>query len=362
MSSHERGEDPSAYREAGVDVVAGRDFVRRITRAVQSTHSAQVLPNFGSFAGLFDISFVREYRRPLLVSGTDGVGTKLHVASLLDRHEGVGIDLVAMCANDVLACGAKPLFFLDYIATGKLDPARMATVVESIAVGCRQAGASLIGGETAEHPGLMRPEDYDLAGFLVGVVEADEVITGRHIRPGDAVIALPSSGVHSNGMSLVRRLFLKDGLHLPDSAEDVRFLAEEILRPTIIYEPFVRPLLGPASPILGLAHITGGGFFENIPRVLPEGVAVELERAALPLPPLFERIQKRGALDAMEMYGIFNMGVGLVLVCRRESVDLVLEHLRMLEESPGLGVQGSVRVIGRVVPRTAAEPAVLFRG
>ena len=352
------GENPASYRAAGVDVLAGRDFVERIGAAVRSTHSPEVLPNFGSFAGLFDISFAKRYRRPLLVSGTDGVGTKLHLAVLLDRHEGVGIDLVAMCANDVLACGAKPLFFLDYIATGKLNPGRLAPVVESIAEGCRRAGASLIGGETAEHPGTMHPDDYDLAGFLVGVVEADELISGNSVQPGDALIALPSSGVHSNGMSLIRKLFLKDGLTLPDSADDVRFLSEEIMRPTIIYERILRPLLGTDSPLLGIAHITGGGFFENIPRILPKTTAAVLDHSALPVPPLFGRIQERGGLDVSEMFGVFNMGIGMVLAARAAVAATLTQQLGSLLDSAKEVALGRPRLIGRVVEHKPGTPRV----
>ena len=355
------GENPASYREAGVDVLAGRTFVERISTAVRSTHSRNVLPNFGSFAGLFDISFAKEYRRPLLVSGTDGVGTKLHLAVQLDQHEGVGIDLVAMCSNDVLACGAKPLFFLDYIATGRLRPERLAPVVESIAEGCRRAGASLIGGETAEHPGTMQPDDYDLAGFIVGVVEADRVISGKAIRPGDALIGLPSSGVHSNGMSLVRRLFLTQGLTLPDSPQDVRFLSEEIMRPTIIYEPVLRPLLGEDSSILGIAHITGGGFFENVPRMLPDTAAAVLDSDSLPVPELFARIQERGKLDVSEMYGVFNMGVGMVLACRAESAAPLVKQLDALLDLVPEPPLGRPRVIGTIAERSPGAPRVVFR-
>lgn len=351
---------PESYKAAGVDVVAGREFVERITSAVRSTHSPNVLPNFGSFAGMFDVSFLKDYRAPLLVSGTDGVGTKLHLASLLDQHEGVGIDLVAMCANDILACGARALFFLDYIACGKLDPIQMAAIVESIAEGCRQAGAALVGGETAEHPGTMRPDEYDLAGFVVGAVEKDQVISGQHVRPGDAIIGVPSTGIHSNGTSLIRKLFLKDGQTLPDNSDDIEFLRHEIMTPTAIYEPILRPLLGDQSPVLGMAHITGGGFYENIPRAFGKDLAAELDRGALQPAALFKRIQERGDLDLDEMYGVFNMGVGMALMVRSEDAPDVIAVLESQLAGAAFEVLGEARVIGRVVQRSADQASVRF--
>ncbi len=326
---------PTTYRDAGVDTHAGRDFVKRIAGAVKSTHGPEVLLDRAGFGGLFDASALKDYEQPVLVSSTDGVGTKLHLAKLYDRHETVGIDLTAMCVNDLLATGARPLFFMDYIACGKLDQARMAAIVEGIAAGCRAAGCALTGGETAEHPDTMAPDDYDLGGFTTGVVERARLLDPERVQAGDVLIGVPSSGVHSNGMSLVRRLFLKDGLHLPEAARDRDFLLHEILlRPTIIYERGIRDVLdafsGAAAEhgLRALAHVTGGGFFENLPRILPDGLLARIDRKAWTPPPVFATIQDRGKIDDREMFSVYNMGIGLVMAVAREQADAILAKVR----------------------------------
>ncbi len=342
------------YKQAGVDTEAGQEMVRRIAGAVKSTHDGRVLDLPGGFAGLFDVSFLKNFKQPVLVSSTDGVGTKLVLATLFDQHEGVGQDLVAMCANDLLVCGARPLFFLDYIACGRLDPEKMSRIVASIAGGCRLAGCALVGGETAEHPDTMSAGEYDLAGFIVGAVERERIVDGREIQPGDALIALPSSGIHSNGLSLVRRIFLKNGLELPDGENDRAFLRERILTPTIIYEPYLRPLFDSATfaPALrGLVHVTGGGFYENIPRVLPAGLGARIERGALPGHELFEHIRARGGVDEDEMFRVFNMGAGMIVVVAAAAVQAVLGELRrVFREVPARSAELSLpRPLGDVV-------------
>lgn len=315
------------YRTAGVDTHAGARFVDLIKPAVNSTRQPHVLSGLGGFAAMSDLSFLKSYKQPVLLTTTDGVGTKLHLATLFNRHETVGIDLVAMCVNDLLVTGAKPLVFLDYVACGKLDPEQMAVVVRGIAEGCRQASCALVGGETAEHPGLLGPEEYDLAGFCAGVGERDELIDGSSIQEGSVIFALPSSGIHSNGLSLVRKIFLKDGTELPESETDRAFLRDEILlKPTRIYEPCLRPALDAFAKegirgVQGMVHITGGGFYENIPRVLPKGLAARINVSAVPVPNVFRRIQERGGVAAREMYSVYNMGAGMIAVTAREHAD-----------------------------------------
>lgn len=328
-------EKPVTYRDAGVDTHAGRDFVKRIAGAVKSTHGPEVLLDRAGFGGLFNASALKQYDEPVLVSSTDGVGTKLHLAKLYDRHETVGIDLTAMCVNDLLATGARPLFFMDYIACGKLDQQRMATIVEGIAAGCRAAGCALTGGETAEHPDTMEPEEYDLGGFTTGVVERARLLDPERVRAGDVLIGVPSSGVHSNGMSLVRRLFLQDGLHLPGHTDDRDFLLEQILlRPTIIYERGLRAVLDAFSgasaehALRAVAHVTGGGFFENVPRILPDGLAARIDRAAWNVLPVFAQIQERGKIEVREMFSVYNMGIGLVLAVAQDRANAILAKVR----------------------------------
>ncbi len=306
-----------AYKTAGVDIEAGDEVVDRIKRHVRSTYRPGVVGDIGGFGGLF--SLMGRYRDPLLVSGTDGVGTKLLLAQRLQKHDTIGVDLVAMCVNDVVVCGAEPLFFLDYFATGKLRPAEAEQVVAGIADGCRQAGCALIGGETAEMPGMYAPGHYDLAGFCVGAVERDQMIDGTRINEGDALVGLPSSGVHSNGFSLVRHLL--DAL--PMDRDDWNLgapLGEVLLRPTAIY---VKQLLDLRTryDLLGMAHITGGGFTGNVPRVLPPGLGARIDKGSWPVLPIFELLRAQGNLSDAEMYRTFNNGIGMVVVVRPDVAD-----------------------------------------
>jgi len=314
---------PLTYRDAGVDIDAGEELVRRIGPAVAATRREGVVTGLGGFGGLFELP--EGYRKPVLVSGTDGVGTKLRLALELNRHDSVGIDLVAMCVNDIIVLGAEPLFFLDYYATGKLDVDVAESVVKGIAEGCRQAGASLIGGETAEMPGMYNDGDYDLAGFTVGIVEKDEIVDGSRIQDGDVVLGLASSGVHSNGYSLVRRILAQS--EDADSVEiDGRPLKDVLLAPTRIY---VRSLLDlfRNGRVHGAAHITGGGLTENIPRVLPQGLGVELDGAAWPLPPLFQWLQQAGDIETAEMRRTFNCGIGMVVIVPAAEVEAAEKRL-----------------------------------
>lgn len=315
------------YADAGVDINAGEEAVRLMRGAVRSTFRPEVLADIGSFGGLFALDTAK-YREPVLVSGTDGVGTKLRIAMLTDRHDTIGIDAVAMCVNDILTQGAEPLFFLDYLAVGRLLPEKVAEIVAGVAEGCRQAGCALIGGETAEMPGFYGPEEYDLAGFAVGVAERGKIIDGRAILPGDKLIGLPSSGLHSNGYSLARKVLLDAAGYGVDTRLDTlgRTVGEEMLEPTRIYVRAVLPLLERFS-IKGLAHITGGGLTENIPRILPAGTAVQIRAEAWPAPPVFELIEKAGRVDKAEMRRTFNMGVGMVLAVSGEDAGPVQEDL-----------------------------------
>ncbi|MFP4560133.1 MAG: phosphoribosylformylglycinamidine cyclo-ligase [Thiohalorhabdus sp.] len=320
---------PLTYKEAGVDVAAGDAFVDRIKPLVKRTSRPEVLGGLGGFGGLFRLAADR-YRDPVLVAGTDGVGTKLRLAIELDRHDSVGVDLVAMCVNDLIVCGAEPLFFLDYLATGKLDPERASAVVEGIVRGCEAAGCALLGGETAEMPGMYAAADYDLAGFAVGVVERDGLIDGSRAAAGDVLIGLPSSGVHSNGFSLVRRLLQDTGTALDAPFGDTT-LGEALLAPTRIYVGAVRTLLE-AVDVRALAHITGGGLPGNLPRSLPDGLGAELERGAWPRPPILDWIQEQGALPEEEMLATFNAGLGMVAVVPEAQAGAALEALRTAGE------------------------------
>ncbi|SHF32995.1 phosphoribosylformylglycinamidine cyclo-ligase [Desulfofundulus australicus DSM 11792] len=315
------------YAEAGVDIAAGNRAVELMKESVRSTFRPEVLAEIGGFGGLFALDTTR-YRHPVLVSGADGVGTKLKIAMLMDRHDTIGIDAVAMCVNDILVQGAEPLFFLDYLAVGRLVPEKVAAIVSGVAEGCRQAGCALIGGETAEMPGFYAPGEYDLAGFAVGVVERERIIDGSSIRPGDRLIGLPSSGLHSNGYSLARRVLLEvAGYGVETYHEDLgRTVGEEMLEPTRIYVRTVLPLLEQFD-IRGMAHITGGGLTENIPRILPRGTAAVVERRSWPVPPVFSLIQSIGRVAEEEMLRTFNMGLGLVMVVPEEQAGAVLEYL-----------------------------------
>ncbi|TGK98401.1 phosphoribosylformylglycinamidine cyclo-ligase [Leptospira levettii] len=316
------------YKDAGVDTEKGQEFVKRIKSNVATTHNKNVLGGLGGFAACYDVSFLKSYQEPILLSGTDGVGTKLQLARLLGIHDTVGIDLVAMCVNDILVNGGKPLFFQDYIACGKLHLPTMEGIVSGIVKGCKLAECALVGGETAEHPGVMPDEEYDLAGFVVGVVEKNKMIDGKSIQPGDTIIGLASSGPHSNGFSLLRRLLLKDG-KLPSSDSALNFIKNHVFVPTNIYVKSILSLIQKVS-IKGMVHITGGGFYENIPRVLPTGIGAEIN--SLPESYVFSKLKKDHSLDLNDMYGTFNMGIGYILVVENGLVDTAMNELHQLGE------------------------------
>ena len=313
------------YKQAGVDVEAGREFVDNIRNLVVSTHRPEVLGGLGGFSGLFALP--SGYKEPVLVSGTDGVGTKLKLANTLNCHHTVGIDLVAMCVNDVLTSGAEPIFFLDYLATGKLNQQQLTEVVSGIAQGCRLAGCALIGGETAEMPGFYPPGEYDLAGFCVGVVEKSLILDGSQVKVGDVAIGLESSGIHSNGFSLVRKVIDECNISLQDSLDfwGQKSLAELLLTPTKIY---VKPILAAAKSgleIHGMAHITGGGLPENLPRCLPEGMSININRSSWEVPPIFRWISEVGNVNEEGMFNTFNMGIGFVVLVSPTQVEMAID-------------------------------------
>ena len=329
---------PITYRDAGVDTGEGARAVEAIRASVRSTYRDEVIGDIGGFGGLFSASAFKDMDDPVLVSGTDGVGTKLALAQLLDRHDTVGIDLVAMCANDILVAGAEPLFFLDYVAVGKLDSDRMTDIVSGIAEGCRQAGCALIGGEMAEHPGTMEPDDYDLSGFCVGVVERSRMLDRDSVRPGDVVLGLPSSGLHSNGFSLVRRVLVddhEDSLVLPRVDLDGMSLGELLLTPTRIYvRPVLELLRGEAgSAVRAMAHITGGGITENLDRALPAGCDAVVHPAGWPVPEVFSIVAEAADLPAGEMRRTFNMGIGLAIIVEAARAPEVAVALRASGEA-----------------------------
>lgn len=314
------------YKEAGVDIHAGYEAVKRMKKHVRSTLTPEVIGDLGGFGGLFSIEMAKTMEKPVLVAGTDGVGTKLKLAIDMDKHDSIGIDCVAMCANDVLCQGAKPLFFLDYIATGKLRPEQVEAIVAGVAAGCRQAEMALIGGETAEMPGFYAPGDYDVAGFCVGIVDRLMAIDGSSIQAGDVLLGLASSGLHSNGFSLVRKILEQKGIALNQKLNDKQTVGEALLEPTKIYYQAVAPFLGKNS-LKGLAHITGGGFYENIPRMLPTGLTAEIQKASYPLPEVFNYLQEWGDLDWDAMYHTFNMGIGLVAAVAEADAEPIKNDL-----------------------------------
>jgi phosphoribosylformylglycinamidine cyclo-ligase len=353
MSTSDPPAAPLTYKEAGVDIDAGDALVERIKPLARRTMRDGVLAGIGGFGALFEVP--RRYREPVLVSGTDGVGTKLRLAFALGRHDTVGIDLVAMSVNDILVQGAEPLFFLDYFACGRLDVDTAARVVGGIAAGCEQAGCALIGGETAEMPDMYPDGEYDLAGFAVGVVEKSAAIDGRSIRPGDAVIGLASSGPHSNGYSLVRRVIQRAHGSLASAAMDAPFgasgsLADAVMAPTRIYVKPVLALLG-AVPVKGLAHITGGGLVENVPRVLPEACQAVLHRGAWAMPPVFDWLQREGGIVDAEMHRVFNCGIGMVIVVDPAHAEDAIARLAAAGET--------VSRIGEIVARPAGAAATV---
>jgi phosphoribosylformylglycinamidine cyclo-ligase len=344
----------SRYTESGVDIDKANEFIDNIKPLVAATFQRGVLTDIGGFGGLFAIGGDR-YKEPVLVSSTDGVGTKLKIASLCDKHDTIGIDLVAMCANDVIVSGATPLFFLDYFSIGKLDTDIATDVVKGIAKGCEIAKCSLIGGETAEMPGLYSVGDYDLAGFVVGIIERDKIIDGSDIKVGDKIIGLASSGIHSNGYSLVRKIcFEEQGLTVNDHVEELGCpLGEELLKPTRIYVETLLNLFKNFE-IRGLVHITGGGFIDNIPRILPKGCKAIINKGSWDVPPIFGYLQDKGNIPAEEMCRTFNCGIGMVLVVNAKIVDDVMQQLSALGES--------AFVIGEIDRRTEEEYPVQFEG
>ncbi|MDI3533790.1 MAG: phosphoribosylformylglycinamidine cyclo-ligase [Thermosediminibacterales bacterium] len=322
-----------SYKDSGVDIDAGNRAVKLMHQHVRSTFRPEVITDIGGFGALFALD-LKNLKNPVLVSGTDGVGTKLSIAFMMDKHDTVGQDCVAMCVNDILCSGAEPLFFLDYLATGKLVPEKAAEIIKGIAEGCRQAGCALIGGETAEMPGFYDEDEYDLAGFAVGIADRDKIIDGSTIKDSDVVVGISSSGLHSNGFSLVRKIFFHiENLKPETYIEELgKTLGEELLKPTRIYVRSVTGLFDKFN-IKGIAHITGGGFFENLPRILPEGKAMVINKESWEPQPIFRLIQETGEIEEREMYRTFNMGIGMVLVVSPEETDGVLSHLKKQGEN-----------------------------
>lgn len=320
------------YADAGVNIEEGALAVEKMKSYVKETFTKGVLGGLGGFGGLFELDLTG-YQKPVLVSGTDGVGTKLKIAIMKDKHDTVGIDLVAMCVNDVLVQGAKPLFFLDYIATGALESDKIADLVKGISEGCKQAGAALVGGETAEMPGFYEDKDYDMAGFTVGIVEKDQIITGEKIQAGHVLVGLPSSGIHSNGYSLVRKLLFDHlSLSLEDSLEGLEGnIGDALIEPTKIY---VQPVLKALETVevMGMVHVTGGGFIENIPRVLPKGLGAEIKLGTWPQLGIFKAIENTGLVDQRELYKTFNMGIGFIMIVKEDQVSVLIEALKACDQ------------------------------
>ena len=340
--------ESASYKAAGVDITAGYRAVELMKKHVARTMIPGVLEGIGGFGGLFELDMTG-IQRPVLVSGTDGVGTKLKLAFLMDKHDTVGIDCVAMCVNDIVCCGAKPQFFLDYVAVGKNVPERVAQIVGGVAEGCVQAGCALVGGETAEMPGFYPEDEYDLAGFSVGVVDKSKILDKNTMQEGDVLIALPSSGVHSNGFSLVRKVFQVEKGGLDRRYDDLsQTLGETLLTPTRIYVKPVLALLEAGVRIRSVSHITGGGFYENIPRSLAEGMTARIERSAVRVPPIFDIIAREGGIPERDMFNTFNMGVGMCLTVAAEDVDLALDSLADAGENGAYALGEIVRGEGGI--------------
>ncbi len=318
----------ASYAAAGVDVTAGYESVERIKPMVESTYIPGVMGTLGGFGGLFAPDMAG-MKKPVLVSGTDGVGTKLRLAQLMNKHDTIGIDCVAMCVNDIICGGASPLFFLDYIACGKNDPARIADIVAGITEGCRQAGCALVGGETAEHPGLMAEDDYDVAGFSVGIVDEEKIIDGKALAVGDTLIGLASTGVHSNGFSLVRKVLDVEHADLTSPVEELggKSLGETLLTPTRIYVKAVLALLKGGIDVHAISHITGGGFYENVPRMMTDGLTAQIKLDSFPRLPIFDLIEKKGGIPQRDMYNTFNMGIGMILALPAAQAEQAMELL-----------------------------------
>ncbi len=340
------------YRDAGVDIEKANMFVEKIRPFIKSTSRKGVMGDIGGFGGLFNLD-TRKYKNPVLVSSTDGVGTKLIIAGMMDKHDTIGIDLVAMSANDLIVQGAEPLFFLDYIATGKIDVARNVAIVKGIAEGCVEAGCALIGGENAEMPGLYQGNDYDLAGFCVGVVESDKIIDGSEVSVGDKIVGLASNGIHSNGLSLARKVFFeKLNLAAADGIDGIDGpIGGELLRPTKIYVKAILNILRDFS-VKGIAHITGGGFIENIPRTLPGRCKAVISDGSWNIPPLFKLLEEKGEISRKEMFRTFNMGIGMIIIVNEAEAEEVKERLGSLGEE--------AYIIGSIAPRNKKESPVKF--
>ena len=325
------------YRKAGVDIEAGYQSVELMKEYVKGTARPEVLGGIGGFSGAFSAAALKGMENPVLLSGTDGVGTKLKLAFLMDRHDTIGIDCVAMCVNDVACAGGEPLFFLDYIACGKNYPEKIAEIVKGVAEGCRQAGAALVGGETAEHPGLMPEEEYDLAGFAVGIADEKDLITGADIREGDVLVGIASSGVHSNGFSLVRSVFEMTRESLDTYYDELKgTLGETLLTPTRIYVKALKAVKEAGITVKGASHITGGGFYENIPRMLPEGIRAVVEKGSFPVPAIFRLLQEKGNIEEKVMYNTYNCGLGMVLAVDAADAERTMEAVRAAGEVPYL--------------------------
>lgn len=321
------------YKTAGVDIEAGYRSVELMKQYVKGTMRPEVLGGIGGFSGAFSLEKIKNMEKPVLLSGTDGVGTKIQLAYFMDKHDTVGIDCVAMCVNDVVCAGAEPLFFLDYIACGKNYPEKIAAIVKGVAEGCKQAGAALVGGETAEHPGLMPEEEYDLAGFAVGVAEEKELITGAGVKPGDVLIGIASSGVHSNGFSLIRKVFNVTEKTLSVYYDELgATLGATLLTPTRIYVKALQEVKKAGVTVKGCSHITGGGFYENIPRMLPEGISAKVKKGSFEIPPIFALLQRCGNLEEKMMYNTYNMGLGMVLAVDGTQADQTVSALKKAGE------------------------------
>lgn len=323
------------YKNAGVDIEAGYESVELMKKYVKQTTRPEVMGGIGGFSGAFDLSAIKNMENPVLLSGTDGVGTKIKLAFLLDKHDTVGIDCVAMCVNDVACAGGEPLFFLDYIACGKNYPEKIATIVKGVAEGCKLSDCALVGGETAEHPGLMPEDEYDLAGFSVGVCEKKDLIDGSTIKAGDVLIGVASSGVHSNGFSLVRKIFDMTKESLNTYYDELgKTLGEALIEPTRIYVHMMKSVKNAGVKVKGCSHITGGGFYENVPRMLPEGKRAVIEKNSYEVPAIFKLMQKKGQIDDQMMYNTYNMGLGMVLCVDPADVDKTLEAVKASGETP----------------------------
>lgn len=329
------------YKKAGVDIEAGYKSVELMKEHVKRTMRAEVLGGLGGFSGAFSLAKIKEMKEPVLLSGTDGCGTKVKLAFIMGKHDTIGIDAVAMCVNDIACAGGEPLFFLDYIACGKNYPEKIASIVSGVAEGCVQAEAALVGGETAEHPGLMPEEDYDLAGFAVGVCEKKELITGENLKDGDVLIGMASTGVHSNGFSLVRKVFEMTKESLDTYYEELgKTLGETLLTPTRIYVKALKSVKNAGVTVKACSHITGGGFYENVPRMLKEGVRAVIEKDSYPVPPIFKLLAEKGGIAEQMMYNTFNMGIGMVIAVDAADTDKAMEAVRAAGDEP--------YVIGRI--------------